>query len=108
MGTIPEQLKITENQKWKSTQRPPKAPTSFLEAADRPELAQGHTANLQVMLEQSPRHNSHFLCGSSVDLGGEIKDSFGHFLLKILVSNQLFMNSTNSCELCARPREKPE
>lgn len=36
-------------------QRSPKALASFLGAAERPELAQGHTTNLEVMLEPTLR-----------------------------------------------------
>lgn len=54
MRTILEQLKITESQKQRH-QRPPKALASFLGAAERPELAQGHTTNLEMMLEPTLR-----------------------------------------------------
>lgn len=94
MGTIPEQLKITQNHRtseMERDQRPPKESTSLLKVAERPGLAQGHITRLQVMLEAGLRpRDPQFLTGltsSTLEWGGK-----GFFLvisfLKILASNQ--------------------
>lgn len=96
MGTVPEQLKkhrITEYQKWRGAQRPPpKAPSSFLEAAERLRLAQGHTTSFNVSSDPNPRpHDPQLLIwlASSRFGWGNKGFPFGSFLLeKILASSQ--------------------
>lgn len=67
--TVEKKHRISEIERCPAT--PPKAPPSFLEAAERPGLSQGHTTSFQVSSEPSPRpHDPQLLIWLTSRFGG--------------------------------------